>query len=78
MTRRLKLLLALTSVTAVTFMTKATGRWRRPAPVAGPHIDEFADLYAPVDDGLTIDDDAAAEIIRRARPALERARDVQL
>ena len=38
--------------------------------------DGFGELTAVDADGIEIDDDTAADIIRRARPELERAREI--
>lgn len=84
MTARLKVILAVTSVAALTFVGKAAQRWRR-SPVSSPDApDQFsgadvtAEEHSPATfPNLDIDDDTAADIIRRARPALELARHVK-
>lgn len=39
-------------------------------------VDEFSELTMREMTGIEIDDDTAADIIRRARPQLERAREI--
>jgi hypothetical protein len=70
MTTFLKTILAASSVAALAVWIRHAQRPRVDAD------DDFPEFGAVDGDGLEIDDDTAAEIIRRARPELERAREL--
>jgi hypothetical protein len=70
MTILLKAILAASSVAALAAWIR---RANRPRLNDG---DGFDDMGRIEDDSVEIDDDAAADIIRRARPELERAREL--
>jgi hypothetical protein len=71
MTNFLKVALAASSVAAL-------AAWIRHAyrPRVKEAADDFSELTKREPTGIDIDDDTAAEIIRRARPQLERAREI--
>ena len=66
----LRTVLAVSSVAAIAVWVKHRSR-----PKRAEDVDQFADLYDNGEPTVDVDDDTAAEIIRKARPALERARE---
>ena len=50
-------------------------KWRRPRPAPSDVIEPKGSVSFRSSGRIEIDDDAAADIIKRARPALERARE---
>ena len=51
-------------------------KWRRPRRVSSDGIEPKGSVSFRSSRRIEIDDDAAADIIKRARPALERAREL--
>jgi hypothetical protein len=70
MTTFLRVALAASSVAALVAWIKHAYRPKV------KEADEFSELPNGETGGIEIDDDAAADIIRRARPQLERAREI--
>jgi hypothetical protein len=75
MTTIVKTVLTASSVAALVVWLKHAYTGVRTAKPSQEY-DDFSQPMHAAHDILTIDDDSAAEIIRRARPALERAREV--
>ena len=75
MTTRVTALIAAAGLAAVGAWFKTKGRRKLLPRLEDEFGAEFA-LEPPAPVQVEIDDDEAAEIIRRARPALERARQV--
>jgi hypothetical protein len=70
MTILLKAIVAAGSVAALAVWIRHANRPRL------NNVDDFGDIAQIDGEGVEIDDDAAADIIRRARPELERAREL--
>ena len=70
MNTMLRTVVAVSSVAAVALWVK-----HRLRPKVAEEVDQFGELYDNGEPAVDIDDDTAADIIRKARPALERARE---
>lgn len=76
MSPRIAAALGVVSVAVLGTWWKAKRKLRELAPVPAAPVEEIQEEPASIPP-IEIDDDTAAEIIRRARPALERAREIE-